>query len=165
MPVDVNTLTGPLREQVVESFISALRSALSEMAGIELTVRNVHQTHDPAIENEILAIVELFPTPHRFLILACPEATAAMLATRLLSGVERSGADGLGRDCIGELANVVAGQAKTALAATPFRFTCSLPKVIEGSTRSLVTDLGRDAAYIVVECIADGCSLRLMLTL
>jgi chemotaxis protein CheX len=34
------------------------------------------------------------------------------------------------RDCAGEIANVVAGQAKAMLAGGPYRFTFALPQVI-----------------------------------
>jgi chemotaxis protein CheX len=66
------------------------------------------------------------------LLLRFPERTAAAIAQRVLADTEVELNESLIRDCIGEIANVIAGQAKTLLAGTPYRLTFSLPEVVVG---------------------------------
>jgi chemotaxis protein CheX len=58
-----------------------------------------------------------------------PQRTAAGLAGRILAGVTQEVDENLIRDCVGEIANVVAGQTKAMLAGGPYRFAFSLPQV------------------------------------
>jgi CheY-specific phosphatase CheX len=61
-----------------------------------------------------------------------PEATAAALARRVLAEAAVELSTEMIRDCMGEVANVVAGQAKALLFGTPFHFTLSTPTVLAG---------------------------------
>jgi chemotaxis protein CheX len=54
------------------------------------------------------------------------------LAGRALAGVTEELTEDIVRDCLGEIANVVAGQAKALLAGTPYHFTFSTPTVVAG---------------------------------
>ena len=56
--------------------------------------------------------------------------TALELTSRVLQEVGDSADGGIVRDCAGELANVIAGQAKTLLFGTPYHFTFSLPSIL-----------------------------------
>jgi CheY-specific phosphatase CheX len=47
-------------------------------------------------------------------------------------------------DCVGEIANVIAGQAKTLLAGTPHQSTFALPQVVAGNPLSSQPEQGRN---------------------
>ena len=55
------------------------------------------------------------------------------LAERLLAGTRQELDDSIIRDCVGEIANVIAGQLKALLASTRCSFTMSLPQTVGAS--------------------------------
>jgi chemotaxis protein CheX len=132
-PEGAQPVVGEIRDQLVEPFITATRSALGEMAGTEVVVRTVYQKALRHTLGDIAAVLGLQAATEGFLVLGFPRRTAADLAGRILAGVTQEVDENLIRDCVGEIANVVAGQAKAILAGTPYRFTFSLPEVVVGA--------------------------------
>jgi chemotaxis protein CheX len=145
---EVQPVAGDIQDKLLEPFIAATRAALGEMAGTEVVVRAVfRQTlhpspipHSPMAKDrgrgegaDIAAVLELRTPPEGALVLRFPERTAAALARRILAGVSQEVDENLIRDCVAEIANVVAGQAKALLAGTAYRFAFSLPRVVVGA--------------------------------
>jgi CheY-specific phosphatase CheX len=62
-----------------------------------------------------------------YLVLSCPTAVAAELARRVLGDASATLDAAMIRDCVGEIANVIAGQAKTRLYGTPHHFNLTPP--------------------------------------
>jgi CheY-specific phosphatase CheX len=145
---------------LLEPFIAATRAAVAEMADTEVGVRGMvrkamrHALGDiaaiislsrknPKIEKQTLEVRKepspssssLTPNPwpsasSGFLILSFPQMTATALARRILTGVTAEVDQKLISDCMGEIANVVTGQAKAMLVETPYRFLFTLPPVV-----------------------------------
>jgi chemotaxis protein CheX len=90
--------------------------------------------------NGVSAVVRLAGSADRFLVVTFPLPTAAALATRMLPAlVETQQLDeGLIGDCVGEIGNVIAGQAKALLAETRHRFAMSLPEIVVGANHELL---------------------------
>ena len=106
------------------------------MAGADVVARAVYrQTLDTAL-GDLSVVVGLASATMEFLVLSFPERTAAALAGRMLAGVTEKLDEGLIRDCVGEIANVVCGQAKAMLAGTLHQFVFSMPKVVAGANES-----------------------------
>jgi chemotaxis protein CheX len=103
------------------------------MAGTEVVVRDVYRKPLHHTLGDVAAVIELLSVTEGFLVLGFPQRTAAALAGRILAGTTEEVGEELVRDCVGEIANVVAGQAKAILADTPHRFTFSLPKIVVGA--------------------------------
>jgi chemotaxis protein CheX len=121
---------GEIRDKLLEPFIGATFAALSEMVGTEVVVRAVYQkTMDHAL-GDLAAVIGLRSETEGSLVLAFPQQTAAALAGRILAEVTPEVDDSLIRDCVGEIANVVAGQAKAMLAEGPYRFVFCLPQIV-----------------------------------
>jgi chemotaxis protein CheX len=119
-------------ERLLEPFIEATRVALREMAGTEVVVREVYRDAPPRTPVDVAALVRFTPAAEGPLVLGFPMRTAAGLAGRILAGAAGPPDEDLVRDCVGEIANVVAGQAKAILGDTPRRFTFSVPEVVAG---------------------------------
>jgi CheY-specific phosphatase CheX len=141
-------VAGEIREQLVEPFITATRAALGEMAATEVAVRAVCQTALPHTLGDIAAVLGLLSGTAGFLVLGFPRRTAAALAGRILAGVKDEVDENLIRDCVGEMGNVIAGQAKAILAETPYRFAFSLPEVVVGP-KELLPRPGPDCLVVV----------------
>jgi chemotaxis protein CheX len=121
------------REQIVEPFVSAVCFTLREWVGSEAFVRAVSQGAAAPAGADLVAVLPLRSALEGALVLLFPPATAAALADRVLAEVPEERDEALVRDCLGELANVIAGQAKALLAETPYRFTFATPTVTSGS--------------------------------
>ena len=119
-----------LRRDLLEPFIAATSAALGEMAGIEVIARAVHRHSASPGVGDISVAVELTSGTSRLLVLRFPERTAAAIAGRVLAGAVQTLDQSLIRDCVGEVANVIAGQAKALLAGGRHRFDFSIPRVV-----------------------------------
>jgi CheY-specific phosphatase CheX len=119
--------------ELVEAFAAGVPLALREMAGVEAVVRVARPAAAADTIAGLSATIRLTAAGGEGrLILAFPEPTAAELARRILAGtVDEPAADMIG-DCMGEVANVVAGQAKALLVGSPAHFTLSTPTVSTG---------------------------------
>jgi chemotaxis protein CheX len=130
---DAQPVSPEIRELLVEPFIAAANLTLGELAQIEPIVQSVCRTPQPRTLGNISAVLGLSTEPGELLVLSLPSATAAALAGRVLAEVTPSPDDDLVRDCMGELANVIAGQAKTLLAETPYQLVLATPSIYSGS--------------------------------
>lgn len=115
----------------VVPFIESVGMTLREMAGIEAAPGEPKRVADLNAIGDIAAVLALMAASNGYLVLGFPIATATALAQRVLDGATELN-DTMIRDCVGELANVVAGQTKTLLFGTPEHFTLSTPTVVSG---------------------------------
>jgi chemotaxis protein CheX len=118
-------------DELVEPFASSVILTLREMAGVEAAVREIKQSTGQDDFGDVSAVLRLIGANEGYLALSFPNATANALAARVLSDAANVNADMI-HDCIGELVNVVAGQAKALLFGTPGHFTLSTPTVVLG---------------------------------
>jgi chemotaxis protein CheX len=153
-------VSAEIREKLVEPFVTATRTALGEMANTEVVVRTVCQIASPLALGDISVAIRLTSATEGWLVLSFLERTAVMLSSRILTGVTADLDHQLLGDCVAEIGNVVAGQAKALLAGTPFRFAFALPQVIVD-----VNDFGHLAGFnclvVAFECNAGDFALRL----
>jgi CheY-specific phosphatase CheX len=63
-------------------------------------------------------VLGIKPATEGLLVLSFPDRTAAAITERVLADAKEEIDETLVRDCVGEIANVIAGQAKTLLAGT-----------------------------------------------
>jgi len=129
---DAQPVSSEVREQLLEPFIEAANLTFTELAQVEPAVRSTYRTAVPRTLGDISAVLGLTAEGGELLVLSVPAATAAALAGRVLAEVHQVPDDELVRDCMGELANVIAGQAKTLLAETPYQLLLATPIVLSG---------------------------------
>jgi chemotaxis protein CheX len=120
------------RNNLQEPFVAATHAALTEMAGVEPMVRAAG--HGPGHQEAggLSTVLKLGFVPEGYIVLRFPMQTAAALSSRILAGITGAMDEQLIRDCVAEIGNVIAGQAKALLAGTPYHFTFSLPSVLPG---------------------------------
>jgi chemotaxis protein CheX len=117
-------------ETILEPFTTAVTVALQEMAGVEV----IGVGPVGAVESGVSAAIRLpadGPGGDRWLVLIVPTRTAQELARRVLAR-DKPPEPAIVCDCMGELANVIAGQAKATLFGTPDHFRLTTPVTCEG---------------------------------
>jgi CheY-specific phosphatase CheX len=116
--------------ELVEAFAAAVPLALREMAGVEAVVRGAGPAGAADRFADLSTTIRLAAADgERRLVVSFPQRTAAELARRILAGAADEVTPELIADCMGEIANVVAGQAKALLFGTASHFTLSTPTV------------------------------------
>jgi chemotaxis protein CheX len=145
-------------DDLVEAFATAVPFALKEMADVEAVVRDSRVASAADGFADVAATIRLATRcGEGRLVLSVPKQTAAALARRILVEVGIVVTPDVIRDCIGEVANVVAGQAKAQLVGSDSHFTLSTPIVETGeqvqptSSRWIIqfdSNVGEFAAHI-----------------
>ena len=123
--------------ELVEAFAEAVPFALREMVGVEAVARGSRPATAADNAADVSAVVRLAAADGESRLIVCfPEQTAAELARRVFAGIVMEVTADLVRDCVGEVANVVAGQAKVLLVGKPAHFTLATPTVHDGPVDS-----------------------------
>lgn len=120
-------------DELIGPFAEAVAIALREMAGAEAVIRNAAPATGTDQFGDVSVVLRLSTGGEGYMVLSLPTTTATALAKRILDGVAGELDDTMIRDCAGELANVIAGQAKTMLVGTPHHFTFATPTVTAGN--------------------------------
>jgi CheY-specific phosphatase CheX len=136
---------GEDQEKLLALFISAASLALAEMAGAEVVAEAICQK--TLSLGDISAVIEL--SNDGALVLGFPQKTATAFAGQILKGVVPEPDQDMIRDCVGEIANVIGGQAKALLAETPFRLVLSMPTVVAGQIPELLPSPSRDCLGVI----------------
>jgi CheY-specific phosphatase CheX len=114
-------------QAIIAAFTTAVQTAWAEMAATDAVMLIADTITGPHRLEGICAILTITLPAEGVLVLSMPGTTAASLAARILAGTITEPDDAIIRDCIGEVANIVAGQAKTLLFGTPRHFYFSAP--------------------------------------
>jgi chemotaxis protein CheX len=155
-------VSAEIREKLVDPFIAATRTALGEMAGANVAVRAVFQCAVPRDLGDLSVVLRLTSATEELLAISFPRQTATALVRRVLAGVSVEFDDQLLHDGIGEIGNVIAGQAKALLAGTPYHFVFSLPTVV-GRVLNLAPVPNPDRLVVAFDCELGEFALQLFL--
>jgi CheY-specific phosphatase CheX len=157
-PADARPIPAALHEQLLAPFVEGVETALREVAGTEAALRTSYQAQSHQAGGELVVTLDLHGATAHGLVLAVGAATAAALARRVLRDTLPDPDDALIRDCLGEVANVAAGQAKALLHGTPHAFTFGTPRSqlpdADGKA-TLVAVFATDVGEVVVRVIVD----------
>lgn len=124
---------GPeLREQMLAPFISGATFTLREWAHTEIVVQAVYRKSRHTPFGDVAAILPLTSAREEALVLSFSKHTASILAARILGREGETLETEIIHDCVGEIANVIAGQTKALLAGTPHHFSLATPTVVMG---------------------------------
>lgn len=117
-----------LPPEVMEAFTSAAVTALQELTQLVGIPTGGFANKETLVNDVVVAVLRLLRPVPGMLTLVLPTDLARRLSEAYLpAGTELT--DEIINDVAGELANVIAGQAKTILKETPYHFTLSIPVV------------------------------------
>jgi chemotaxis protein CheX len=148
-----------VRAQLADPLITAVLQTLRDMVEVDAVVCSVYQRETPMPLGDISALLKISATLEGVLILSFSMTTAEALARRVFAEVGAEVNAALMQDCMGEIANVVAGQAKALLAGTPYHFLFSSPTVTLGS-HALALSENMSSLVIAFESDLGGLALQ-----
>jgi CheY-specific phosphatase CheX len=160
MPSDAQPIDPELEEQLRGPFVAAVQTALLELAQTEAAMVMAYQVYSRRWHGELIAALDLVGGTATCFALGFSLETAAALARRMLSETLPNPDDALIRDCVGEIANVAAGQAKALLHGTPSALSFGIPRIAIGGKSPggdqqcliavMATDVGEVAIHVFV---------------
>jgi chemotaxis protein CheX len=123
-------------EQYIQPFIDVCRNVFKEFLGCDLTAERPYFTsQDTVNEWDISAIIGLTGEARGAVVISM-KADLAVRLTGILTGAQHSVVDDDVVDAIGEIINIIAGNAKKGLEEA-FRLVISLPTIIEGTKHTV----------------------------
>lgn len=167
-----NILPALVRDAVTLATLTAFEELTQTLVNPVPADPNEHSSHDWAFSvarhpgeagtlNDFVALIILRrPVPGRFVLLM-PRSTMETLGKRYLPSDTTLDIDLLA-DTAGEFANVIAGQAKTVLKATPYHFAMSPPIVQRPGADTPLLDLEPEDVF-TFSCDAGTFYIRLHL--
>lgn len=144
---------------LVPTLTDAVRVAFRDLAGIDAELRDARDTHEPVGAGICAVLAVSTGAGGGGFALAATEPAARALARHVLGDACPDPDAGIVRDCLGEVVNVIAGQAKTLLYGTPFHFTLGTPTVTDGAPElaardrlrlTFASDLGEFALHVAL---------------
>jgi chemotaxis protein CheX len=146
---------GPtINVEFINPFIEATRTVFSTMAGIEAERQKLYLKQDHKMLGDISGVMGLSGTASGSVVVSLPEKLAirlvgAMLGEDMGTELNQDVSDG-----VGEIINMIAGQAKASLTKTKYHFQISIPTVVMGQGHEITHKKG--TPNIVVLFSADG---------
>ncbi len=119
--------------EVLVPFTSGALELLTTMLGLEASLG----TDEAGEDCPLAAWVDLQGDKSGRLVLSFPQPTAEFLVAEMLAMDLDELDEELLHDGVGEVANMIAGYAKTRLAKTPYQFQLHLPSVVFGEEERL----------------------------
>jgi chemotaxis protein CheX len=158
---DTRAVPPAVREGFLEPFLSAACLTLREWATTDAFPRAVYRKPTRTALGELTAVLRLVSPRGGLLALNFPDRTARTLTARVLARSPEALEEEIVRDCMREMVNVVAGQAKALLLGTPHHFDLSIPRVVVGAG----ADVGAepDASSLIAAFDSDGGDFALQL--
>jgi chemotaxis protein CheX len=123
-----------IRANLLEQLVVSAVSTLAEMAQISAFARGFSVTSSVREFGDHFILMALKPIPNDFLMLCIPKQAAETIARGMLAESHIDPDRSLMLDAMGELVNVIAGQAKALLSETPYHFSFATPKLLDEPT-------------------------------
>lgn len=128
----VKPVISDIREKLLNPFTTATIQTFQEMAGLTVTVKSVYEKSGYKMFGDISAVIGLMANVEGSMVLSFPDHTAADVVKQILRGVMDQPSQDAIRDCVGEIANVIAGQVRGQLEGSPYHFALSTPTIVAG---------------------------------
>jgi chemotaxis protein CheX len=137
-----------MEAKYINPFINGATNALETMAGLELERKTPYLKQENQTQGDISGIIGFAgENVHGAVAMSFPQPLALKIYKQMMGeSVFRITQDV--EDCIGELANIVAGGAKTEFAEMGLSFHISIPTVVVGQGHTLVQKI--DSPVMVI---------------
>lgn len=149
--------------EFINPFIDATRNVFSTMCGLEVARKKLFLKDDYKMLGDVSGVMGLSGTACGSVVVSLPKDLACSVVTKMLG--EDLGTELTADVCdgVGELINMIAGQAKAMLVKTKYHFTISIPSVISGHGHEISHKKGTPNIVVLFE--ADGIPFALQVCL
>jgi chemotaxis protein CheX len=138
----------PMTAAIINPYIGAVTDMLTTMAGMRAEKKSVFLKKNYRLFGDIAAVMPFTGNMVGEVAICFEEALARTIVSRILSEKPEDLTKDDLRDGVGELINIISGNAKASLSMTAYRHQITLPIVVVGQNRELSHP--RNAPCIVI---------------
>ena len=155
----------PIRLDVnhVNPFITATVQAIETLARVSVKRKDLFLKRDYRMFGDVSAMMGLSGTASGSVVLSFPMNAAATIVGRMIKRDVTDPGQTIVSDGVGELVNVIAGNAKAAFADTPYHFEIGLPSVVTGEGHMIKHRAGTPCVVVVFDVSGTEVALQVCL--
>ncbi len=127
-------ISNAVKQEIVEPFVKGTMVTLKTMAGLEVQLESIKVSGKDKLTGDVSGVMGLSgKRGEGFVAITFHESLAKQIVSHLL-GLDVSELQEADIwDGVGEIINMIAGDAKRAFLGTPYQFDIALPNIITGS--------------------------------
>lgn len=137
--------------EFINPFIDATRNVFSTMMGMEVTRKKLFLKDDHKMLGDVSGVMGLTGTATGSVVVSLPKRLACIAVGRMLGEAPAEDLTPDVCDGVGEIINMIAGQAKAMLAKTKYHFTISIPSVVAGHGHEITHKKGTPNIVVLFE--------------
>ncbi|MDR0363225.1 MAG: chemotaxis protein CheX [Planctomycetota bacterium] len=149
--------------EFINPFIDAARNVFSQMCRVEIVRKKIFLKDDYKMLGDISGVMGLSGAATGSVVVSMPAPLACLVVGNMLGEPPVADLTQDVRDAIGEIINMIAGQAKASLVKTKYHFTISIPTVVTGPGHEIAHRTGTPNIVVLFE--GDGFDFALQVCL
>ena len=149
--------------EFINPFMDGARNVFSQMCGIEIQRKKIFLKDDYKMMGDISGVMELSGAAMGSVVVSMSRQLACMVVGNMLGEPPAESLTPGVKDAIGEIINMIAGQAKAALVKTKYHFSISIPKVIDDPGMEIAHQPGSPNIIVLYEGVGMDFALQVCL--
>lgn len=149
--------------EFINPFIDATINTFKTMCGIDAARKKLFLKDDYAMLGDVSGVMGMAGAATGSVVISLPARLACIVVGRMLGEEPQEELNADVCDGVGEVINMISGQAKAALVKTKYHFTISLPSVVSGAGHEISHKKGTPNIVVLFE--ADGMDFALQVCL
>ncbi len=140
--------------EYINPFVESTRNVFTSMCRMEVERKRLFLKDDYRMFGDISGVMGLSGEASGSVVISLPTRLACVAVGRMIGQEPAADLDEDVSDAVGEIINMISGQAKAMLAKSAYRFTISLPSVVSGAGHEITHKKGTPNIVLMFE--ADG---------
>lgn len=150
--------------EFINPFIDATRNVFSSMCRVETARKSIFVKDDYKMLGDISGVMQLSGTAAGSVVISMSAELACLVVGNMLGEPPAKELNKEVMDAMGEIINMISGQAKASLVKTKYHFTISIPTVVTGPGHEIKHQPGASNIVVVFEGAGHDFSLQICLT-
>ncbi len=156
----VRTVAGALKKaqskasvnvEFINPFIDATKNVFTTMCGMEVKRKKLFLKDDHKMLGDVSGVMGLSGDASGSVVISMPGSLACLFVGKMLGEAPAKELNGEVCDGVGEIINMIAGQAKAMLVKTKYHFTISIPSVVSGTGHEISHKKGTPNIVVLFE--------------
>lgn len=137
--------------EFINPFIDAARNVFSQMCQVEIARKRIFLKDDYKMMGDISGVMGLSGAATGSVVVSMPSKLACLVVGNMLGEDPAEELTQDVRDAVGEIINMISGQAKASLVKTKYHFTISIPTVVTGPGHEIAHQKGTPNIVVLFE--------------
>lgn len=137
--------------EFINPFIESTKSVLKTMAGIDAERKKLYLKEDHRMLGDVSGVMGLSGDASGSVVISLPASLAIKLVAKMLGEKPADKINADVCDGVGEIINMISGQAKASLTKTKYHFQISIPTVVMGADHEISHKKGTPNIAVLFE--------------